>query len=75
MIEALQAHGVDIWFQESPAQTWPSWLANLAPLILLGVFWFFMIRQMQPAFRRRSTASLYAPAGIQIPLWRVTSVP
>ena len=24
-----------------------SWLLNLAPLVLLGALWFFMIRQMQ----------------------------
>jgi cell division protease FtsH len=26
---------------------WPSWLFNLAPIILLAALWFFMIRQMQ----------------------------
>ena len=52
MLDALQQHGVEIWFKETPDQGWPSWILNLAPLILLGALWFFMIRQMQ---RKRST--------------------
>ena len=51
MLDALQQHGVEIWFKETPDQGWPSWILNLAPLILLGALWFFMIRQMQ---RKRS---------------------
>jgi cell division protease FtsH len=51
MIDALQQHGVEVWFRETSEQSWPTWLLNLAPLILLGALWFFMIRQMQ---RRRS---------------------
>jgi cell division protease FtsH len=51
MIDALQQHGVTIWFKERPEPNWPNWLLNLAPLILLAALWFFMIRQIQ---RRRS---------------------
>ena len=51
MLDALQQHGVEIWFKEAPEQSWPNWILNLLPLILLGALWFFMIRQMQ---RRRS---------------------
>jgi cell division protease FtsH len=51
MLDALQQHGVEIWFKEAPEQGWPNWILNLAPLILLGALWFFMIRQTQ---RRRS---------------------
>jgi cell division protease FtsH len=47
MLEALQQHGVDIWFQETSEQGWPSWVLNLMPLVLLAALWFFMIRQMQ----------------------------
>jgi cell division protease FtsH len=50
MLGVLQQHGVDIWFKEMPEQNWPNWILNLAPLVLLGALWFFMIRQMQ---RRR----------------------
>ncbi len=51
MLEALQQHGVEIWFKETTEQGWSTWLLNLAPLVLLGALWFFMIRQMQ---KRRS---------------------
>jgi len=51
MLEALQQHGVEIWFKEAPEQGWPNWILNLAPLILLAALWFFMVRQIQ---RRRS---------------------
>jgi cell division protease FtsH len=47
MLDALQQHGVDIWFKETTEQTWPNWMLNLAPLILLGALWFFMVRQMK----------------------------
>jgi cell division protease FtsH len=51
MIDALQQHGVEIWFKEAYEQSWPSWILNLLPLVLLGALWLFMIRQMQ---RKRS---------------------
>ena len=51
MLDALQQHRVEIWFKEGTEQGWPTWLLNLAPLILLAALWFFMIRQAQ---RRRS---------------------
>ena len=61
VLEALQQHGVEIWFRETTEQGWPSWILNLDPLVLLGALWFFMIRQMQ---RRRSAGdgpSSYTP--------------
>jgi cell division protease FtsH len=51
MLDTLQQHGVEIWFKEVPEQSWPSWILNLLPLVLLGALWLFMIRQMQ---RKRS---------------------
>lgn len=51
MLEALQQHGVEIWFKGAPEQGWSTWMVNLAPLVLLAGLWFFMIRQLQ---RRRS---------------------
>ena len=47
MLDALQQHGVDVWFKETTEQGWPSWILNLAPLVLLAGLWFFMIRQVQ----------------------------
>lgn len=46
-LDALQQHGVEIWFKDAAEQGWPNWIANLAPLVLLGALWFFMIRQMK----------------------------
>lgn len=47
MLETLQQHGVNVWFKETSEQSWPSWILNLMPLVLLAALWFFMIRQMQ----------------------------
>jgi cell division protease FtsH len=46
-IKNLQAKGVNITVKDVQSGNWPTWLLNLAPLILLGALWFFMIRQMQ----------------------------
>jgi len=47
MLDALQQHNVNIWFKEAPEQSWPTWIMNLLPLVLLGALWFFMIRQIK----------------------------
>jgi len=74
-LDALQQHGVEIWFKDTPDQGWPSWILNLAPLILLGALWFFMIRQMQrKRLVGRRTVDFYASSGIENPLRPVTSV-
>jgi cell division protease FtsH len=62
MVEALQQHGVDVWFRETSEQGWPTWVLNLAPLILLAALWFFMIRQMQTRGNRlRATGQTPGP--------------
>lgn len=46
MLAALQQKGVEVRYTDansSPA----SWLINLAPLTLLAVLWFYMIRRMR----------------------------
>ena len=43
----LTAKNVHYGFNDISNGTWPSWILNLAPLVLLGALWFFMIRQMQ----------------------------
>ncbi len=53
MIQSLREKKVEIWFQDTPNDSWQTWLLNLAPLILLGVLWLIMIRQM----RRRQGAA------------------
>ncbi|HEY7095433.1 MAG TPA: ATP-dependent zinc metalloprotease FtsH [Terriglobales bacterium] len=47
MIKTLKDKGVTMTFKDMNSGGWPSWLLNLAPLILLAALWFFMIRQMQ----------------------------
>ena len=47
MIKQLRDKGVNITVRDASSGSWPSWLLNLAPLILLAALWFFMIRQMQ----------------------------
>jgi cell division protease FtsH len=47
MIKVLRDKGVNINVRDASSGSWPSWLLNLAPLILLAALWFFMIRQMQ----------------------------
>ena len=47
MIKTLKDKGVSMTFHDINSGGWPTWLLNLAPLILLAALWFFMIRQMQ----------------------------
>jgi cell division protease FtsH len=47
MIKDLRAKDVSINIHDVTNGSWPTWLLNLAPLILLAALWFFMIRQMQ----------------------------
>ncbi len=47
MIKNLRDKGVEMNFRDINAGSWPTWLLNFAPLILLAALWFFMIRQMQ----------------------------
>ncbi|HWR14490.1 MAG TPA: ATP-dependent zinc metalloprotease FtsH [Terriglobales bacterium] len=47
MYKALREKGVSTTVREVQGGGWPTWLLNLAPLILLGALWFIMIRQMQ----------------------------
>ncbi len=47
MFKTLQQKGVNINVKDVQSGSWPTWLLNLAPLILLGALWFIMIRQMQ----------------------------
>jgi cell division protease FtsH len=47
MIKTLRDKNVTITIKDISNGSWPSWLLNLAPLVLLAALWFFMIRQMQ----------------------------
>jgi cell division protease FtsH len=47
MYKTLRDKGVSINVKDISNGTWPNWILNLAPLVLLAALWFFMIRQMQ----------------------------
>jgi len=48
MLRSLQDKKVEIWFRDTPTGSWPvQVLGTWAPLILLAVLWFYMIRTMQ----------------------------
>jgi cell division protease FtsH len=47
MYKTLQDKGVNMTVRDTTSGSWPTWLLNLAPLILLAALWFIMIRQMQ----------------------------
>jgi cell division protease FtsH len=47
MYKDLKDKGVSFEVKDVTNGSWPTWLLNLAPLILLAALWFFMIRQMQ----------------------------
>ena len=47
MYKVLQDHQVSVTIKESEGGAWFSILINLAPIILLGALWFFMLKQMQ----------------------------
>jgi cell division protease FtsH len=46
MLQILHQKGVEIWFKDATSGDSSTWVMNFAPIILLGVLWFFMIRQM-----------------------------
>src|SRR5215469_16962967 len=47
MYKNLRAKGVDVKLKDNQGTQWSLWLVQLSPVILLGVLWFIMIRQMQ----------------------------
>ena len=47
MFKAFDAHHVDVKLRDNQGGQWSIWLVQLSPVILLGVLWFIMIRQMQ----------------------------
>ena len=53
MLQILHQNKVEIVVKDQGDDSWPGWLLNLAPLILLAVLWFFMIRQMKQVTQRR----------------------
>ena len=48
MLQTLHQKSVEIRFTDAAEENWSTRLSNIAPIILLAVLWFFMIRQMKP---------------------------
>ncbi|HKE31939.1 MAG TPA: ATP-dependent zinc metalloprotease FtsH [Candidatus Angelobacter sp.] len=47
LYKTLRAHNVDYRLKDNQGTQWSLWLVQLSPIVLLGVLWFIMIRQMQ----------------------------
>jgi cell division protease FtsH len=49
LVKALNDHKKDVVtnFKNEQGANWSMWLVQLSPVILLGILWFVMIRQMQ----------------------------
>ena len=47
MLKALDAHNVQVTFKDNQGANWTMLLFQFSPIVLLGVLWFIMIRQMQ----------------------------
>ena len=47
MLKALQSNNVVVTFKDGQGSNWPMWIFQFSPILLLGVLWFVMIRQMQ----------------------------
>jgi cell division protease FtsH len=49
LLQMLHQKDVEIWIRNVPNAASPTWLLNVAPLILLAALWFFMVRQLRPS--------------------------
>jgi cell division protease FtsH len=47
LTDRLRKQGVNVSVSELPNQTWKTYLANFAPLLLLVGFWVFMMQRMR----------------------------
>jgi cell division protease FtsH len=47
MLKAFDAHNVQVTFKDNQGANWTMLLFQFSPIVLLGVLWFIMIRQMQ----------------------------
>ncbi len=45
--KSLLDKGVNTTVKDVSSGTWPTWLINFLPIILIGALWFIMLRQMQ----------------------------
>jgi cell division protease FtsH len=47
LVKALTDHNVQVTFKDNQGANWTMLLFQFSPIVLLGVLWFIMIRQMQ----------------------------
>ena len=47
MLQTLRENNVNIFVRDEPSENGAKYLLNLAPMILLVILWFFMIRQLR----------------------------
>jgi hypothetical protein len=47
LLQTPRQKNVEIWFRDQADGNWPTWLSNVAPLILLAALWFFMVSTVQ----------------------------
>src|SRR5438270_2463323 len=47
VLKALDTNKVRVTFRNNDGANWPMLLIQFSPLLLIGVLWFVMIRQMQ----------------------------
>jgi cell division protease FtsH len=47
MLQTLRGNNVNIFVRDEPSENGAKYLLNLAPMILLAILWFFMIRQLR----------------------------
>ena len=45
MLDALQQHGVEVWFRDISGGTWPSWVLNCLPLVLMIILCILLVRR------------------------------
>ena len=58
LVQELRSKDVEIWYDSNGGNSTTSWLVQLAPLLLLALLWFFMIRTMRA---RRNPQSPVSP--------------
>src|SRR5438105_1892723 len=46
LLEKAQSNNVQVEYKDSQSGNWGVWMIQLSPVLLLGVLWFVMIRQM-----------------------------
>jgi len=57
LVQELRSKDVEVWYESNGGNSTKNWLMNLAPLLLLALLWFFMIRTIRARNNPQSPAS------------------